>query len=584
MSMFDRIGKTKAATFLGRLRRDSRGNALAIIAAAIFPIIGMIGGGLDLSRMYLVKTRLQHACDAGALAGKRQMGGGAWTTTGPRSSNAIAEQFFNGNLPNGAYGATAVTKSFTHNAGIVTGTVSATVPMTLMAVFNQPSRQVTATCSAQEQVPNTDVMFVLDTTESMSENLDGDRASHVAKGGAVQPTSRITILKGAVKCFYESLTKIDTGEATCPTISGVATTARLRFGLVPYATNVNIRQLGLPNSYFARSWDYQSRIWSAASSSWIYKKVTMRLPTDLTSATTTISLPQGANGTDTSVTWSGCVEEKAPTSDITAIPSTSNANSLYGPLLPSLVYYRRYTAKPKEGESKLNTDDFTTTDNLFSASTYPYSDCPAAAWPLQSYPDMALGNTTTTFVNRVDSMVHGGNTRHDIGMLWGARLLSPVGIKAASNVAPANGGPLFRHLIFMTDGIAKANECDYATYGVPWFDNRTSDYREVAAGTAVTQTNCWNMGEPNTTLTNAVNSRLAALCTAVKTPVNGQPNTILWVISFAGGTTSVDAATKARLRQCATDAAHFFDADQPGELTDAFDEIAAQINQLRLTQ
>ena len=70
----DSTGKpTKPAArkgFLSRLRTAEAGNTLAIGAAALLPLIGLVGGGVDMSRMYIVKTRLQHACDAGALAGR----------------------------------------------------------------------------------------------------------------------------------------------------------------------------------------------------------------------------------------------------------------------------------------------------------------------------------------------------------------------------------------------------------------------------------------------------------------------------------------------------------------------------------
>ena len=37
--------------FLARLRRDRRGNTLAIMAAMIVPLAGMVGGGIDISRL-----------------------------------------------------------------------------------------------------------------------------------------------------------------------------------------------------------------------------------------------------------------------------------------------------------------------------------------------------------------------------------------------------------------------------------------------------------------------------------------------------------------------------------------------------
>src|ERR1700760_3923679 len=86
--------------FLSRLAHDVRGNTLAILAAALIPMAGLVGGGIDISRMYITKTRLQHACDAGALAGRKSQGGGTWDS----GDNAVAQQFFDANYMSGAYG------------------------------------------------------------------------------------------------------------------------------------------------------------------------------------------------------------------------------------------------------------------------------------------------------------------------------------------------------------------------------------------------------------------------------------------------------------------------------------------------
>ena len=53
---------------LSRLARDRSGNTLAMVAAAIAPILAMVGSGIDMGRSYLSETRLQQACDAGVLA------------------------------------------------------------------------------------------------------------------------------------------------------------------------------------------------------------------------------------------------------------------------------------------------------------------------------------------------------------------------------------------------------------------------------------------------------------------------------------------------------------------------------------
>lgn len=245
--------------FLMRLLRDARGNAIALTAAAMVPMIGLVGGAVDVSRMYAVKSRLQSACDAGALAGRRTMGAGLWSANSNRA-NTVAQNTFNLNYKPLSFGSENVTASFTESTGNVTGTASADVPMTLMKVFLMPTKAISVTCQSQMVIPNTDVMFVLDTTGSMNCPVKSEDPSCTNNGGVEATNAKIKGLRTAVKCFYEALAKLDSSEA-CPGTApsgGLSAAVQLRFGFMPYATNVNVGKL-LPNSYFADSWTYQSR-------------------------------------------------------------------------------------------------------------------------------------------------------------------------------------------------------------------------------------------------------------------------------------------------------------------------------------
>jgi Flp pilus assembly protein TadG len=60
-------------SFMHKLLRDVTANTLAIAAAAMLPLMAMVGGGIDASRYYMAAARMQAACDAGALAARRAM-------------------------------------------------------------------------------------------------------------------------------------------------------------------------------------------------------------------------------------------------------------------------------------------------------------------------------------------------------------------------------------------------------------------------------------------------------------------------------------------------------------------------------
>src|SRR3546814_13613961 len=125
---------TPTKGFLTRLLHNEAGNTLAIVAAAIFPLAGMIGGGLDMSRLYLAKTRLQQACDAGALAGRKALGSGRWSRT---TGDDAAKARFQANFPDAAYGASASTKSIHATGGTITCNAPAVLPQTILLILVQ---------------------------------------------------------------------------------------------------------------------------------------------------------------------------------------------------------------------------------------------------------------------------------------------------------------------------------------------------------------------------------------------------------------------------------------------------------------
>ncbi|MGK2909216.1 MAG: TadE/TadG family type IV pilus assembly protein [Sphingobium sp.] len=250
------MGKLAGNTigFLGRLRKDVRGNVVAMFAAGIFPLLGLVGGAVDISRLYTVKSRLQSACDSGALAGRRVMGTGRWTDNNGRA-NEVATRTFELNFPAGSVGSGTTTHTFTEHDGTVTGNASVPVPMTLMRVFGTPEKTLTVTCDSLMLIPNTDLMFVLDNSGSMAETIPGDSTG----------LTKINGLKRAIKCFYEALARqditdvspSDCGTSANPT-GGLSSQVQLRFGFVNYDNMVNVGKL-LPNDFMANNWTYQTR-------------------------------------------------------------------------------------------------------------------------------------------------------------------------------------------------------------------------------------------------------------------------------------------------------------------------------------
>lgn len=682
--MSDRI--KRALFILMRLYHNQAGNTLAMVAAAVLPLMGLIGGGVDMSRIYLTKSRLQQACDAGALAGRKTMGGGAWAANNNQALNA-ANGMFDANFRPGSYGSGTVMRSFSESAGKVTGTASVPLPMAIMRIFGINSKTIEVACDAEMRLPNTDVMFVLDVTGSMGQAISGDTET------------KIVGLRRAVRCFYEIVARLDTvaqcdGDAPS---GGTSAETQIRFGFVPYDTNVNVGKL-LPSNWFKDFATYQSRERTVvygkvvstedvgktdwANISWTDKsartatealcKSTYVEPGELTASTAALTngmnetnggvqgngnwqasqkwkddqreftswvsgnngckyrirsrsytrwytyvstfqfdpnavafnawryhpvqvdlralkngtgwnspaslvLPVGTTGLDTTdkvsstnysdqtISWDGCIEERRTVAATSYMPRpddaldldldtppTNDPDTQWAPALGQIIYKRGASFSDP---TTRNRSEVVTFYNKFGKGSYTCTT--AAAHLLEPWPN------ASAFDSYVDTLTPGGATYHDIGLIWGGRLLSPTGLFAANNATTPRGGEIQRHLIFMTDGEANAEVDTYQAYGIPYWDRRQT-----------TDTQTEDLPNLDATLTQQINLRTQAACAAIK----NMPNTTVWVVWFGTKNTTIENM----LKSCASKD-RFFSAQSSAALQQTFRNIANQISQLRLT-
>lgn len=649
------LPKLRFLSMVRALLRDRTANTMVIAAAALIPLLAMVGGGVDASRYYMAAARLQAACDAGALAARRAMTTAAFTP----EHNQIAQNFFDQNYRNGMYGTTGRQRSFSANStGVVTGTASAVMPTTIMAAFGYKSFALSATCSADINISNTDIMFVLDVTGSM--NCPDNLGPLCGAVETEQPNSMIVGLRAAVMNFYDTVNA---------SISG---SAQVRFGAVPYAHTVNVGGI-LPTQYIANSHTYQSRVpiirtetnfipgnginvgdeivisqqvewlprslsnfgsnntddyrfrssntaaraeaeafcfntlpgthqvggetwtiwnteyrtgqWSGGASNnragcrgmvrktriatqadvipdrtetntffdgWRYTPVTIDVSPVKTGGT--VTLPTGPNGTPQQHAWNGCIEEANTVAATNFNPIPANAFDLninlipaneaqrWKPQLPTAVFWRRFT---QNGANQFG--DVVTVNDI--QRTPVFFSCVPPAFRLT---ENLTRPQLQTYVNNLRAQ---GATYHDIGMIWGARLISPNGLFAADNNDAPNGDPISRHIVFMTDGYLSTNTNVYSPYGMEWWDRR------ITAGNPPTIAMSDTRHE----------ARFQAACAAAK-----RENIAVWVVAF--GISMTD-----NLRNCASPG-RAYEARNNAELNIAFQEIAQKIAALRLTQ
>jgi hypothetical protein len=278
--------------------------------------------------------------------------------------------------------------------------------------------------------------------------------------------------------------------------------------------------------------------------------------------------PKDTDNNDVSATstWGGCIEETDTDNTITAtsspllinypddmrvdhVPDPDEPATRWRPLWPE-VEFLRY--------SDAGTSSYTTDNSDFGVRASVA--CPTKARKLDSY--ASLNSTPTnnsglsTFTSYVDSLSPGGYTYHGIGMIWGARLLSPDGIFGSENTNAPNGFPIDRHIVFMTDGQMVTNNNNYDAWGMNIWDAR------------VTSANA-----NNSTLTNIHNRRFEMICDAAKAK-----GYIIWVVGFG-----IPALTT-QMSNCATDADHASLSNSASSLSERFQTIAQSIGGLRLSQ
>lgn len=639
-------GAAPPTGLLGRLAQDSSGNTLAMIAAAVFPLLAMVGGGIDMGRTYLSKSRLQQACDSGVLAARKKLGSEVIVTGElPQPIAAVGQRFFDLNFGDGAYG----TENRAFELALqtdtsITGTARVDVPTTIMNLFGYSVLAVSVECQARLNFSNTDVMFVLDTTGSMLETNPSD----------TKP--RIDVLRDVVKSFHTELEASKTSST------------RIRYGFLPYSTNVNVGGL-LKSDWVVDSWTYQSRRPKALPDatyslySAIYEKQSGSGPSPIApfnsatcpastydikySLTTLVSLLPHKyyyytteNGTSyscaasdgsfmvtgytyanlvTKQTWTyaydktvkqythnyrpvtydvsvvkgpsgddlvhaapieagtempnwdgfatpyqvwpnGCIEERdtyeiddyddvdlsrALDLDIDLIPVAGQPATQWRPQFPDLVWAR---AMWWDGTGAFSPAPVDQPFNFLNPSWAGYAACPTQARKLAE-----LGSADVAAY--VDGLAVGGSTYHDIGMIWGGRLLSGSGIFATEN-QDVSGKPTARHMIFLTDGETQALDVSYGTYGVEPLDRRRWDPASPKLGL---------------TLTDVVERRFGVACKEVK-----KKNITVWVVGFG---TSLNPI----MTECAGPG-HFFEANNAGELGEVFSKIAQSLGDLRISK
>lgn len=647
ITMVDSRKAADGRPFLRRLARDTGGNTLAIMAMSLVPVSALAGSAVDTARMYAVKVRLQQACDAGVLAGRKFMDGDG--TALNDTAVTQANRFFSNNFRTGWMQISNPTFTPTKTGeSQVAGTASAVVPMTVMKMFGAADVTLNVQCEARYDVPDVDIVFVLDTTGSMActpemsdtecGNYGGTVLTYTrpADSGGVpnyagttgyyttektdasgKNVSRIQALRSAVEKFHKTMS------------DNIDSSTNVRYGFVTYSSMVNPGQaildkssaymLGGAGSGGVTSWTYQSRtltgdytistdavVWNnktqanctaapvrvpAATSTQPYTystpSATAKVTTqswqkngktdqcgDITKtvgpvwkyqpvsydvsrfvAGDTVANPARVDGT--TAKWAGCIEERQTdtgqlTFNTSALPADldpdlipNSDNTRWKPLWPEVEYLR------STWNNYPSTNGESTSNQSYSDPARLKLGKMACGKPIQRLRTMDATDVHN-FVYAADFKASGG-TYHDIGMIWGVRLLSTKGIFASDTAAWSGHNAPKRVIIFLTDGDMAPSADAYSVYGVEQLDRRVTN------------------GNTNDRIAYH-NARFLAECAKAQSM-----NIDVWTVSIA-------PSANAQLTQCAANSAQaLFTTDGDG-LSDAFKKIAERVAMLRLSK
>lgn len=597
---------------MARLGRDVRGNTLAIMAAAMIPLIAMIGSGVDMTRAYVAQNRFRQACDAGSLAGRRILSGLTVST----AARDEAAKYFRFNFPEGIFQSAPYDLTMSvPAAGTLKIESRTTIPTTVMKMFGFQTLPIVASCSATQDFVNTDIVLVFDLSGSMNCAPGGVGDC----GGTEQSGSKIGALRSAATSLYDTLDSAQTQLQQ--------NNLRLRYGFVNYNSSINVGRILYQKNpdWLVQSARYQSRTpeWIDASQYFHGKKdcesaytydayvaqanpnytgviggwwkadfkcqvivqsnsvpdgytygsraldVRAHLASNLKATETKTPVPIwpiiGTNAPPddlpyekTSI-WNGCIEERQTNStSIDGGTSTTIPADAYDLDVDLIPWNDATRWKPMWGDV-----EWFPTWATGGVARQPDAPCPTESRRLGSY-----YNNRTGFVSYVNSLVAKGGTYHDLGMIWGARFLSSTGLfKSATpetndvndpdNPAKIRGFSVKKYMIFMTDGEMAPTTTAYSAYGVEYMDGRVMGRQYSTDDAALKQRHL---------------QRFRMACNAAKAK-----GIDVWVIAFATALTT-------DMQNCASKPGQAAGLSTNAALIAKFQEIGSKIGSLRISQ
>lgn len=525
--------------------RDQRGAIAIFVAVAIIPLIAFVGLAVDTTRGYLVKSRLNQALDAAALAGGRVF-------ASPTRDDDI-RMYFKANFPDGFMNAVTTPLVITPDNvnKTLTVTAQATMPTSFMRLVNIDTINVGSTAQVAIGATNIEVALVLDITGSMAgqDIIDLRDAANELVDIVVQDQQTPFYTKAAVAPY-------------APVVNVGAYAAQVRGAIAPpkaieLATKTSTMIVTAPNHGFqVNDKVYITGVQGMTQLNnnlnndhndtqplfWVIRSVT----------TNTFTLKRlGSSTAVSSSTWNnytsgGSIYCLNPGCQYQAFQNPSSTWKLFQ--VSTCVTERT------------GADAYTDAAPTVSPVGLHYRAISASA--CLSSEILPLSSDKTLLHNRINALTDGGSTAAQIGIAWGWYLVSPnFGYLWPTESQPAAYGAdkLMKVVVIMTDG-------DFNT-----MYNKGVVSQDSASGSSSNRIN-----------QNATNGdayiQANALCAAMKA------NDKKIVIYTVGLDIASFPDAQNFIQTCATSTAHVYLPADGAEMKDAFKDIAMKINKLRLTK
>ena len=203
---------------LHRFLKDRRGNVASMFALAVIPVIGLVGAAVDYSRANAIRSSLQAAIDATALA----MAKLAPTLTQAQLQEKTTA-YFNALFNQPGAKNIVVTPAYTTSGGTqLTLTASGTMSTSFMGLVGYPQLAIGSTSTVKWGMNRLRVALALDNTGSMASS------------------GKMTALKSATKSLLSQLQ------------AAATTNGDVYVSIIPFSRDVNAGDLGSSSSDWVR--------------------------------------------------------------------------------------------------------------------------------------------------------------------------------------------------------------------------------------------------------------------------------------------------------------------------------------------